>query len=330
MTPDLRDAPAPSSAAASAGAAASAAGSGAGPAAGSASAETHATEMHDLVIDWFDAHARDLPWRRPDAGPWSVMVSEFMLQQTPVSRVLPVHAEWLERWPRPADLAAEPAGEAVRAWGRLGYPRRALRLHAAATAIARQHGGEVPCEHAELLALPGIGEYTAAAVASFAYGQRHVVLDTNVRRVFARAVTGVEYPPNATTAAERRTATALLPLDEGTAARWAAATMELGALLCTARSPQCGACPLAAHCTWRLAGSPPHAGPPRRGQTYAGTDRQVRGRLLAVLRSSPDPVPQAVLDTVWHEPIQRARALDGLVADGLVEPLANGVYRLPG
>jgi A/G-specific adenine glycosylase len=287
------------------------------------------TELHDLVIDWFDDHARDLPWRRPDAGAWSVMVSEFMLQQTPVSRVLPVHGEWLARWPRPADLAQESPGEAVRAWGRLGYPRRALRLHAAATAIAHQHGGEVPCSHAELMALPGVGEYTAAAVASFAYGRRHIVLDTNVRRVFARAVTGVEYPPNATTAAERRTATALLPADEGAAARWAAATMELGALVCAARSPQCGACPLAARCAWRLAGAPPHEGPARRGQTYAGTDRQVRGRLLAVLRASVQPVPQAALDAVWHEPAQRARALDGLVEDGLVEPLAHGMYRLP-
>ena len=285
--------------------------------------------LHDLVIDWFDAHARELPWRRPDAGAWSVMVSEFMLQQTPVNRVLPVHSQWMERWPRPADLAAESPGEAVRAWGRLGYPRRALRLHGAATAIAQQHGGEVPHDHAQLLALPGVGEYTAAAVASFAYGRRHIVLDTNVRRVFARAVTGVAYPPNATTAAERRTAGTLLPADEAVAARWAAATMELGALVCTARSPECGQCPVAALCAWRLAGSPAHEGPPRRAQTYAGTDRQVRGRLLAVLRASPGPVRQATLDAVWHEPVQRARALDGLVEDGLVEPLANGSYRLP-
>jgi A/G-specific adenine glycosylase len=294
-----------------------------------ASAPGAVTELHGLVIDWFDEHARDLPWRRPDAGAWSVMVSEFMLQQTPVVRVLPVHAEWLARWPRPADLAAESPGEAVRAWGRLGYPRRALRLHAAATAIAQQHGGEVPHEHSELLSLPGVGEYTAAAVASFAYGRRHIVLDTNVRRVFARVVTGVEYPPNATTAAERRTAGALLPPDEPTAARWAAATMELGALVCGARSPECGACPVAAHCAWRLAGSPAHDGPPRKGQSYAGTDRQVRGRLLAVLRASARPVPKAALDAVWHEPVQRARALDGLVADGLVEPLDGDAFRLP-
>lgn len=184
------------------------------------------------------------------------MVSEFMLQQTPVSRVLPVYEQWLARWPRPAELAAEAPGEAVRAWGRLGYPRRALRLHGAAVAITERHGGDVPRDHAQLLSLPGIGEYTAAAVASFAYGQRHAVLDTNVRRVFARTATGVEYPPNATTAAERRLARALLPEDEETAARWAAASMELGALVCTAKSPDCARCPVAGLCAWRLAGKP--------------------------------------------------------------------------
>ncbi|MER6309809.1 A/G-specific adenine glycosylase [Streptomyces sp. NPDC001739] len=287
------------------------------------------TALHGPVTDWFDQHARDLPWRRPEAGAWGVMVSEFMLQQTPVSRVLPVYEQWLARWPRPADLAAEAPGEAVRAWGRLGYPRRALRLHAAASAIQERHGGDVPREHAQLLALPGVGEYTAAAVASFAYGQRHAVLDTNVRRVFARAVAGRQFPPNATTAAERKLARQLLPEDEGLAARWAAATMELGALLCTARTPECHRCPIASQCAWRLAGSPAHDGPPRRTQTYAGTDRQVRGKLLAVLREAVAPVPQQVLDAVWDEPVQRARALDGLVSDGLVEPVGGGRYRLP-
>ncbi|MER7552316.1 MULTISPECIES: HhH-GPD family protein [Streptomyces] len=288
-----------------------------------------AASLHTPVIGWFEQHARDLPWRRPEAGAWSVMVSEFMLQQTPVSRVLPVYEQWIARWPRPADLAAEAPGEAVRAWGRLGYPRRALRLHGAAQAITERHGGDVPSEHAQLLALPGIGEYTAAAVASFAYGQRHAVLDTNVRRVFARAASGVQYPPNATTAAERKLARALLPEEDERAARWAAATMELGALVCTARNEDCDRCPIASQCAWRLAGKPAHQGPPRKGQTYAGTDRQVRGRLLAVLRDSVSPVAQAALDAVWEEPVQRARALDGLVADGLVEPLADGRYRLP-
>ncbi|WP_406321716.1 A/G-specific adenine glycosylase [Streptomyces sp. NBC_01637] len=291
--------------------------------------QTPPTSLHAPVIGWFDQHARDLPWRRPEAGAWGVMVSEFMLQQTPVSRVLPVYEQWLARWPRPADLAAEPPGEAVRAWGRLGYPRRALRLHGAAQAITERHGGDVPSEHSQLLALPGIGEYTAAAVASFAYGQRHAVLDTNVRRVFARAATGIQYPPNATTAAERKLARALLPDEDERAARWAAATMELGALVCTAKNEDCTRCPIATQCAWRLAGKPEHQGPPRRGQTYAGTDRQVRGRLLAVLREAVTPVPQSALDAVWEESAQRARALDGLVADGLVEPLPGGHYQLP-
>jgi A/G-specific adenine glycosylase len=288
--------------------------------------------LHRRILAWYAAHARELPWREPDAGPWAVMVSEFMLQQTPVKRVLPMYTLWMERWPTPADLAAAPSGEAVRAWGRLGYPRRALRLHAAATAITEQHGGEVPTDHAALLALPGVGEYTAAAVASFAHRQRHIVLDTNVRRVFARLVDGREFPPPATTAAERRTAAGLLPQSPETAATWAVAVMELGALVCTARSPECGSCPVADSCAWRLAGSPAYDGPPRRGQSYEGTDRQVRGKLLAVLRATDHhtPVPQAALDAVWPDAVQRARALDGLVADGLVEPVAPGVYRLPG
>ena len=133
----------------------------------------------------------------PEATPWAVLVSEIMLQQTPVARVLPVYEAWLARWPTPASLAASPAGEAVRAWGRLGYPRRAIRLHATAQALVERHGGEIPSSVDALRALPGIGSYTAAAVASFAFGQRHAVLDTNVRRVLARLINGRERPPPA-------------------------------------------------------------------------------------------------------------------------------------
>ncbi|TDC46206.1 A/G-specific adenine glycosylase [Jiangella ureilytica] len=284
--------------------------------------------MHAAVLSWYSANARDLPWRAPDRTPWGVLVSEIMLQQTPVVRVEPVWREWLRRWPRPADLAAEEPGEAIRAWGRLGYPRRALRLHAAAAAIVERHDGAVPATYDELIALPGIGDYTAAAVASFAFGARHAVLDTNVRRVFARAVAGTQYPPAAPTAAERRTATGLLPGPD-TAPAWAVAVMELGALVCTARSPRCPSCPIATECAWRLAGSPPDDGPPRRGQAWHGTDRQARGRLMAVLREADGPVPKPRLDAIWPEPVQRERALDALVADGLVEPLDGDLFRLP-
>jgi A/G-specific adenine glycosylase len=256
------------------------------------------------------------------------MVSEFMLQQTPVSRVLPVFQVWMLRWPTPAALAADPPGEAVRTWGRLGYPRRALRLHAAATTIVERHGGEVPAERDALLALPGVGDYTASAVASFAFHGRHPVLDTNVRRVLARVVDGVAFPAPSVTAAERDLAESLMPADD--AHRWAAATMELGAVVCTARSPRCDACPVANHCRWRAAGYPEHSGPPRRGQAWAGTDRQVRGRLMAVLREADGPVPRAVLDAAWDDPVQRDRCLDSLVFDGLVEPLSDQLFALPG
>lgn len=286
-------------------------------------------DLHAPILRWYDAHARELPWRSADASPWSVLVSELMLQQTPVARVLPVHRAWLDRWPTPADLAAEPAGEAVRMWGRLGYPRRALRLHAAAAAIVAGHGGEVPACYGDLLALPGVGEYTAAAVASFAFGQRHAVLDTNVRRVLARVATGQELPAPSLTRAERDVAAALLPEDDATAARWAVAVMELGALVCTARDPGCGECPVAGLCAWRLAGRPPYDGPPRRGQTWAGTDRQCRGRLLAVVRDAEGAVHRSRLEAAWAGGDQRERCLASLLADGLVVAVGQQSYALP-
>ncbi|QNN51230.1 A/G-specific adenine glycosylase [Nocardioides mesophilus] len=287
------------------------------------------SDLHERVLDWYAENARELPWRAPDATPWGVMVSEFMLQQTPVARVLPVYERWLEAWPRPADLAAVSTGEAVRAWGRLGYPRRALRLHGAATGIVERHGGEVPSSYDDLLALPGIGDYTAAAIASFAFGRRHVVLDTNVRRVLGRAVAGVEFPATAVTRAERDLATGLLPDADAVAATWAVATMELGAVVCTAAAPRCGACPVADLCAWRAAGYPAYDGPPRRGQTYAGTDRQCRGRLLAVLRDSDGPVHRSTLEQAWSPAGQRDRCLDWLVDDGLVARLSADTFALP-
>jgi A/G-specific adenine glycosylase len=285
--------------------------------------------LHGRLLGWYDEHARDLPWRDPSASPWAVLVSEFMLQQTPVSRVLPVYAQWLEAWPAPADLAAASTGDAVRAWGRLGYPRRALRLHAAATAILERHDGEVPSSYDDLLALPGVGDYTAAAIASFAFGRRHVVLDTNVRRVLGRTVAGVELPAASVTRAERDLAERLLPDDGPTAAAWAVATMELGALVCVASRPSCDRCPVSDLCAWRAAGKPAYDGPARRGQTYAGTDRQCRGRLLGVLRESHEPVHRTRLEAAWSVSEQRERCLQWLVADGLVAAVSQDTYALP-
>jgi A/G-specific adenine glycosylase len=287
------------------------------------------SDLHPLLLAWYAAHARELPWRGAGATPWSVMVSEFMLQQTPVARVEPVHRQWLVSWPTPAALATAPSGEAVRAWGRLGYPRRALRLHAAATAIVERHGGQVPSAYDDLRALPGVGDYTAAAIATFGFGRRHAVLDTNVRRVLARALSGVELPAVATTAAEKRLAEDLLPDDEADAATWSIALMELGALVCTAARPRCGDCPIAEQCVWRAAGYPAYDGPPRKAQTWAGTDRQCRGRLLAVVRDADGAVPAYRLDRAWDDPAQRSRCVRSLLDDGLLVLTPHG-YALPG
>jgi A/G-specific adenine glycosylase len=284
----------------------------------------------ELMLDWYTANARDLPWRQPDCTPWGVLVSEIMLQQTPVARVEPVWREWLARWPTPADFAAASQADVLRAWGKLGYPRRALRLHDAATAIAERHDNIVPSDVDTLLALPGIGAYTARAVAVFGYGRRHPVVDTNVRRVVARAVHGAGDAGPASNTRDMADVEALLPAEEQRAARFSIALMELGALVCTARSPRCADCPLHADCAWLLAGKPAYDGPAKPVQKFAGTDRQVRGRLLDVLRDSPEPVGKARLDMAWSEAGQRDRCLDSLLVDGLVEQTPDGRFALPG
>lgn len=296
--------------------------------------------LHDRLLRWYAAHRRDLPWRAPDRSPWGVLVSEVMLQQTPVARVEPVWRRWMELWPTASALAQAAPGEAVREWGRLGYPRRALRLHAAATAIHDEHDGQVPVDEAMLRTLPGVGDYTAAAVTAFAFGRRATVVDTNVRRVHARAVSGIALPSPSLTRAELDLAGRLLPADDAEAATWSVAVMELGALVCTARAPRCADCPVADLCAWRRAGSPAYDGPVRRGQAWAGTDRQCRGTLLQVLRDADAPVHGARLRASWPlDPaapdqeaahLQRDRCLDALVAEGLVEPLPEDLFRLPG
>ncbi|GAB2582629.1 adenine glycosylase [Paractinoplanes abujensis] len=286
--------------------------------------------LADDAITWFDKNARDLPWRQPDTTAWGVLVSEVMLQQTPVVRVEPAWRSWMTRWPTPADLAADPPSEAIRMWGRLGYPRRAMRLHACAVAMVERHDGQVPSDLDQLLALPGVGTYTGRAVATFAYGQRHPVVDTNVRRVVSRAVEGKPDAGPTTTAADLVAMAELLPDEPARAARASIAFMELGALVCVARSPHCPECPFEAVCAWRRNGSPALEGPSRKPQRYAGTDRQVRGLLLEVLRHATGPVPRQRLDGVWNDDVQRARALAGLVEDGLVEPLGEDVFVLAG
>ena len=282
------------------------------------------------IIGWFKDNARDLPWRRDGFTAWGTLVSEFMLQQTPVNRVIPRLEEWLTRWPTPAALAAEPPGEAVRAWASLGYPRRALWLHAAAVEITERHGGTVPEDVDDLLALTGVGDYTARAVAAFAYGHRHPVVDTNTRRVIARAISGQAEPAPPSRTRDLDAMSALLPHERSAAAAFNAGIMELGAIVCTAKSPRCAECPIADICTWRAAGYPNYDGPRKAIQKkFEGSDRQVRGLIMAELRSTHRPVTDAEIEGLWPDDTQRVRALNGLIADGLAVVAPSGGYVLP-
>ncbi len=289
-----------------------------------------ARKIADAIAGWYEAGHRELPWRRPGFPAWGILISEFMLQQTPVARVIPKLEQWLTRWPTPADLAAVPPGEAVRAWDRLGSPRRALALHSAATAIAERHGNVVPSDVDDLLALPGVGPYTARAVAAFAYGVRTPVVDVNTRRVLARAVEGHGESGPAHPRRDHALMDSVLPSDLARARLVNAGTMELGQVVCTARAPRCDVCPIAAACAWRAAGYPADVGPSAPKQKrYEGSDRQVRGLILRELRASETPVPGAVIDGLWPDAAQRERALAGLLRDALATGDPQRGYQLP-
>jgi A/G-specific adenine glycosylase len=284
----------------------------------------------EVLLDWYAGAARDLPWRDGRTSPWGVLVSEVMLQQTPVARVLPIWQSWMTRWPNPAALAQAAPADAVRAWAKLGYPRRALRLHAAARQLVTDFDGTVPPSVEELESLPGIGAYTARAIAAFAFGTRTPVVDTNVARVLARAVSGHAQAGPSVGAADRADMEGLLPAEPARAALFSVAVMELGALVCTAAAPACTECPVRIDCAWQRAGAPDYTGPRRAAQRFEGTDRQVRGLLLDVLRGSTVPVVADDLDPVWSDAVQRRRALESLLADGLVEHISDGRFVLAG
>ena len=274
-----------------------------------------------LLLDWFDDNRRDLPWR--NTSPWGVMVSEYMLQQTPVTRVLPIWTQWLTNWPAPADLAAAKKSDVITAWGRLGYPRRALRLHEAARIITRDFNNEVPHTAQELRLLPGVGEYTAAAIAAFAFNESTLVLDVNIRRFFARFFDGVEHPTATTSLTERALRAELIPKD---GAKWAAATMEFGALICTSKNPKCEECPLKRQCAWRKAGYP-KTELVRKSQDWIGTDRRCRGTIVQALRET-EKLSGVAIKKLWHDNSQVERALKTLLADGLIETTGKS-FRLP-
>lgn len=275
------------------------------------------------VIAWFVENKRDLPWRK--TSPWGVMVSEFMLQQTPVSRVLPKWSEWMERWPTPAALATATTAEVLTAWGRLGYPRRALRLHECAKIITRECDGTVPQSEAELLVLPGIGEYTAAAIAAFAFEERSLVLDINIRRFLSRVVDGVEFPTSAPNKGEKRSREALIPAEA--AHTWAAATMELGALICTSKNPKCDICPVQNRCAWKNLNFP-KSKQIRKSQGWHGTDRQCRGTIVQALRENKS-LTESEIKRLWPDDSQLERSIRGLIVDGLIAESESKSFALP-
>jgi A/G-specific adenine glycosylase len=275
------------------------------------------------ITNWFKKNQRDLPWRKTDA--WGVLVSEIMLQQTPVARVLPVYTEWMKRWPTPRDMAKANGGDVITAWGRLGYPRRALRLLECAKVISSDYNNRIPETEMELRKLPGIGEYTAAAIVAFAFEERSLVLDINIRRLFARAIDGVEVPTSSINKSERKDRAALIPAHNPHL--WAAATMELGALICTAAKPKCELCPIANQCRWRSLDYP-KSDAPKRTQSWNGTDRQCRGVIVQALRENK-MVSKKELSKLWSLQPQFEKALVSLEKDGLITSPKKSYYSLP-
>jgi A/G-specific adenine glycosylase len=281
------------------------------------------SSLHLTVLAWYKKNKRDLPWRSTDA--WGVLVSEIMLQQTPVARVLPVYNEWMKRWPTPAALAAATPAQVITAWGRLGYPRRALRLHECAKVISTQYKGKIPTTQSELRELPGVGDYTSAAIIAFAFEGRSLVLDINIRRVFARVIDGIEVPTAAPTKSERQEREKLIPSKNPHV--WAAATMEFGALICTAKNPKCGQCPLADQCIWRSLDYP-LSDQPKRTQSWHGTDRQCRGVIVQALRENPALTKKEIMQ-LWDVPSQVEKALLTLLEDGLLVEQKGQRFSLP-
>lgn len=280
------------------------------------------------VIDWCATEQRDLPWRREGFTPWGQLVAEFMLQQTQVDRVIPRLQLWLERWPTPADLAAASPAEAIRLWDRLGYPRRALWLHRAAVEIVERFGGEVPSSVDDLLTLTGVGDYTARAVAVFAFGSHHPVVDTNTRRVIARAVLGLSAAGAPSTLRDLEMMDALLPPDSHDSTAFNAGMMELGAIVCTAKKPLCDSCPIVDQCAWARSGFIENA-PVRRAKQakFEGSDRQARGQMMAHLRDHGSASTETLLALVPDQD-QAERALTSLERDGLIVHADSG-WSLP-
>jgi A/G-specific adenine glycosylase len=280
------------------------------------------------LMRWGEATRRDLPWR-DTRDPWAVLVSELMLQQTQVARVAPRFTAFLEELPTPRACADAPVGRLVELWDGLGYNRRAVNLHRAATIMVEEHDGEIPADLDDLLALPGVGPYTARAVLAFAFEQDHGVLDTNAARFLARAVAGRALKPREA----QELADELVPM--GRAWAWNQAVLDLGATICTKRGPRCDDCPIGPHCSWAVShfeppdpaeGTAGASGPQSR---FDGSDRQGRGRLVQALRTGPVDVERLADVAGWpDEPDRASRVADALVGEGIAE-YADGCLSLP-
>ena len=284
-------------------------------------------DRDQAVVGWGERHLRDLPWRRT-RDPWAVLVSEVMAQQTGVDRVIPYYERFLARFPTPPACAAAPVGDVLRLWTGLGYNRRAVNLHGCARAVVDRHGGSVPADVTALLALPGVGPYTARAVLAFAFERDVGVVDTNVGRVLARW----EGRPLRPSEAQAR-ADALVP--PGGAWAWNQAVMELGGTICLRRRPRCASCPVRSWCSWSAAGlalpdpADGSAGVGTGQPRFEGSDRQGRGRLVEALCRGPVPLADLPVVMGWpDDPARADRVAVGLLDDGLA--LRDGaVLRLP-
>lgn len=316
------------------------------------------------VALFWQTRARNLPWRFGRTTPWGVLVCEVMSQQTQMSRVVPYWTAWMQTWPDAQSLSCATAAEVITAWGRLGYPRRALRLQECARVVANEYHNSLPRTYEELIALPGVGDYTASAVLSFAYGEQVAVIDTNIRRVLTRTFAGVESHGGSTTRADRELAAAVLPKSDFDAASndsspaaptcaptqssptctssvWNQSIMEIGATLCTAQSPQCDTCPLQRWCRFKAAGFPGlGARRTRPQQRFVGTNRQVRGIILQALRKAHSSqissqhtqqhsLQRNEINALWSNQAQLGECIASLDNDGLIVVLEDGTVTLP-
>ena len=294
--------------------------------------------IRTALLQWYSTHARDLPWRRT-RNPYHILVSEIMLQQTQVDRVVPKYHAFLEQFPTLEALASASPGDVIRAWAGLGYNRRALNLQRAAQVVLAEHEGAFPRDPEELQKLPGLGPYTSGAVACFAFEQDVAFMDTNIRRVVRRVFVGPEtVEPQPTERTLLEIAREAVPPTNGYT--WNQAIMELGALICTAARPRCTICPLRAHCkayaAWSKADTEvfqhPMPAPParravaERSAPYLASNRFYRGRLIATLRDAPADASLALeeigpqlkndwtpADAPWLLGVAQGLANDGLI-----------------